>query len=156
MTAPVFVDTNVIVYRHDSADPIKQARAHAWLKFLARERRARISFQVLQELYATLTRKLDPGFSAPEARDIVRDLTVWEPVTINFDILERSWLVQQRYGISWWDALIVAAAQSCRCAALLSEDLKHGQEYGPTRVVSPFADADLSPPRVLEALETRG
>ena len=111
---------------------------------------ARISFQVLQELYATLTRKLDPGFSTQEAREIVLDLTVWQPVAINFDILERSWLVQQRYSISWWDSLIVAAAQSCECPALLTEDLKHGQRFGAVQVISPFASSDLAPARVLE------
>ena len=74
MTAPVFVDTNVLVYRHDSADSPKQARADEWISFLAEQRLARISFQVLQELYVTLTRKLDPGFSQSEAREIARDL----------------------------------------------------------------------------------
>ena len=63
MTAPVFVDTNVLVYRHDSSDPAKQSRhragfrANDWITLLVRRRLARISFQVLQELYATLTRK---------------------------------------------------------------------------------------------------
>ena len=150
MTAPVFVDTNVLVYRHDSSEPAKQSRAHDWIAFLARRRLARISFQVLQELYATLTRKLDPGFSTQEAREIVLDLAVWQPAAINFDILERSWLVQQRYSISWWDSLIVAAAQSCECQVLLTEDLKHGQRFGAVQVISPFASSDLAPNRVLE------
>ncbi len=155
MTAPVFVDTNVLVYRHDSTDGVKQARAQEWIAFLARQRLARISFQVLQELYATLTRKLEPAFSTKEARDIVRDLAVWGPATINFDILERSWLVQQRYWISWWDALIVAAAQSCGCPILLSEDLKHKQDYSGVLVVDPFADLAVSPADAVAALKTR-
>lgn len=155
MTAPVFVDTNIIVYRHDSGEPVKQARAHEWLAFLAGERRARISFQVLQELHATLTRKLHPAFSTQEAREIVRDLAVWEPAEVSFEILERGWLVERRYSISWWDALIVAAAQSCGCGALLSENLRHGQEYGDVRVVNPFADPELSPRETLTALEAQ-
>ena len=150
MTAPVFVDTNVLVYRHDSSEPAKQSRANDWIAFLARRRLARISFQVLQELYATLTRKQDPGFNTQEAREIVLDLAVWQPIAINFDILERSWLVQQRYSISWWDSLIVAAAQSCECPVLLTEDLKHGQRFGAVQVISPFASTDLAPARVLE------
>ena len=144
MTALVFVDTNVLVYRHDSADPPKQARADEWISFLAEQRLARISFQVLQELYVTLTRKLDPGFSGSEAREIARDLAVWEPVAINFEILERAWILEKRYSISWWDALIVAAPQSCQCNALLSEDLKHGQKYGAVEVIDPFSRAELS------------
>ena len=153
MTALVFVDTNVLVYRHDSADPAKQARADEWISFLAEKRLARISFQVLQELYTTLTRKLDPGFSANEAREIARDLAVWEPAAITFDILERAWVIENRYTISWWDSLIVAAAQSCECAALLSEDLKHGEKYGAAGVIDPFAEAHLSPGLVLERVK---
>ena len=58
MTAPVFVDTNVLVYRHDASNPAKQVRADDWLRVLVHERCGRLSFQVLQELYATLMRKL--------------------------------------------------------------------------------------------------
>ncbi len=151
MTATVFVDTNVLVYRHDSSDPAKQSRADDWITFLVRRRSARISFQVLQELYATLTRKLRPGFDAGEARDIVRDLAVWRPVTVDLAILERSWLLQQRYSLSWWDALIVAAAQSSECRVLLTEDLQRGQTFGEVRVVDPFTSPDRTPAEVLEA-----
>ena len=79
MTAPVFVDTDVLVYRHDSTDPVKQARAQAWYEFVWR-RLGRLSFQVLQELCATLTRKLVPQFDVQEARALVRDLAAWQPV----------------------------------------------------------------------------
>ena len=130
MTAPVFVDTNVLVYRHDSTDPVKQSRADDWIRFLARHRLARISFQVLQELYVTLSRKLEPKFDADEAKGIVRDLAAWQPVAVDLAIMERSWLLQQRCALSWWDALIVGAAQSCECAVLVTEDLQHGQLLG--------------------------
>ena len=152
MTAPVFVDTNVLIYRHDSSDPVKQSRAEDWIRFLARYRSARISFQVLQELYVTLTRKLKPGFDASEAQEIVRDLAVWRPVAVDLAILERSWLLQQRYSLSWWDALIVAAALSCECSVVLTEDLQHGQLLGETRVIDPFTLPDRTPAEVLESL----
>lgn len=152
MTAPVFVDTNVLVYWHDSSDPVKQSRADEWIRFLARNRSARISFQVLQELYATLTRKLKPDFDAGEAQEIVRDLAVWEPVAVDLAILERSWLLQQRYALSWWDALIVGAAQSCQCAAVLTEDLQHGQLLGEIRIIDPFTIPERTPEEALESL----
>ena len=82
MTAPVFVDASILVYRHDSSDTIKQSRADEWLTSLARHRLARVSYQVLQELYATLMGKLQPAFEPGEAQQIVRDLAVWHPVTI--------------------------------------------------------------------------
>ena len=149
MNAPVFVDTNVLVYRQDGSDPTKQSRADDWI---ARLRAARISFQVLQELYATLTRKLKPAFDAEEVQGIVRDLAVWRPVVVDLAILERGWLLQQRHSLSWWDALIVAAAQSCACPVLLTEDLQHGQIFGQVRVIDPFTSPDQTPEDVLATM----
>ena len=149
MTAPVFVDTNVLVYRHDSTDPVKQARAEAWCELVWRLRLGRISFQVLQELYATLTRKLVPQFDVQEARALVRDLTAWQPVAADLALLERAWRLEARYSLSWWDALIVAAAQAGGRRALLTEDLQHGQMLGAVRVIDPFASPERPPAELL-------
>ena len=149
MTAPVFVDTNVFVYQHDDSEPDKKPRADEWVTLLVRHRAGRLSFQVLQELYATLTRKLKPGTTAAEAQLIVRDLCLWEPVAIDRAILERGWHLQERHALSWWDALIVAAAQWSECRVLLSEDLQHGQVFGSLRVIDPFKSPDRSPADIL-------
>ena len=154
MTAPVFVDTNVFVYREDVSDPAKRARANDWIVYLVHRRDARISFQVLQELYATLTRKLKPAFDVAEAQEIVRNLAVWQPTVIDLAILERAWLLQERHFLSWWDALIVGAAQSCECSALLTEDLQHGQLFGRVRIVDPFASPERTPAEVLASPES--
>ena len=153
MTGPVFVDTNVLVYWRDVSDPVKQSRAEDWIAYLGRGRAARISFQVLQELYATLTRKAQPTFDAEEARAIVRDLAALRPVAVDMTILERAWRVQERYILSWWDALIVAAAHTCACSALLTEDLQHGQLLDEVRVIDPFASPELAPREVLASLQ---
>ncbi len=152
MTEPLFVDTNILVYRYDIREPEKQACADAWFRFVWRSRRGRLSFQVLQELYSTLTRKLRPAMPVTDARQIVRSLTSWHPVSIDLAILERAWLLQDRHSVSWWDALIVAAAQTCECKVLLTEDLQHGHEFGTTRVLNPFASPNRTPEEVLEAL----
>ena len=152
MTGPVFVDTNVIVYRHDVRDPRKQARAEQWYQFLWTTRSARVSFQVLQELYAVLIRKMKPTTSSSKARSIVRKLMSWQPVSVDEALLERAWLLQDRCSLSWWDALIVAAAQSSNCKVLLTEDLQHGQAFDDVRVVDPFAAPDRTPEEVLESL----
>ena len=154
MTATVFVDTNVIVYRHDASDSAKQRQADRWFRLLARNRSGRLSFQVMQELYSTLTRKLRPGFDAREAQDIVRDLMVWQPVATDLAVMERAWRLQESHLLSWWDALIVAAAQSADCEVLLTEDLQHGQAFGPVRVIDPFALPDRTPAEVLDSLES--
>ena len=151
MTGPVFVDTNVLVYRHDSSDPAKQSRAEDWYSYLWRSHSGRLSVQVLQELYATLTRKLKPGMGGAKARQIVRALAAWQPVPVNLTIMERAWILEQANSLSWWDALIVAAAQSCGCPVLLTEDLQHGQTFGEVRVIDPFASAERTPEEVLQA-----
>lgn len=150
MTDRVFVDTNVLVYRHDATDPVKQARADEWYAHLWRQRSGRLSFQVLQEMYATLTRKLKPGIAAPKAQRIVRALRAWQPIAIDFTVVERAWSLQERYALSWWDALIVAAAQFGACRILLTEDIQHGQTIDALRVIDPFASPDLAPSDVLE------
>ncbi len=151
MTAKVFVDTNVLVYREDSSDPAKQFRAHDWLAFLIHCRAARTSFQVVHELYSALTRKV-AGFTPGQAREIVRDLASWKPAAPDLPTLERSWTLQERYALSWWDALIVAAAQSSGCSVLLTEDLQHKQILGNVRVINPFRSPERTPAEVLEAL----
>ena len=152
MTARVFVDTNVLVYRHDASEPSKQSRADAWIRLVVRNRSGRLSFQVLQELYDVLTRKVKPTVPALRVQSIVRELTSWQPVSIDLAILERAWLVQDHHLVSWWDALIIAAAQTCECKVLLTEDLQHGHEFDSVRVLNPFASPDRTPEEVLEAL----
>lgn len=138
MTAPVFVDTNVLVYALDAGAGIKHDCARAWVLSLWESRRGRISTQVLQELYVTLTRKLSPGMTRDAAQVEARALFAWAPIEITSAVLERAWYVEARYGLSWWDALIVAAAQAGECGVLLTEDLHDGQDLDGVRVVNPF------------------
>lgn len=142
MTAPVFVDTNVLIYAVDLADPRKQRLAKKWLNELWKGRMGRLSFQVLQEFYVKVSQK---GLATvDEARAEVRDLTAWHPVSVNGDLLRRSWEIQDRYRLSFWDALIVAAAKTSACHHLLTEDLQDGQNLDGVLVVSPFTHEPAS------------
>jgi len=138
---PVFVDTTVLVYARDASEPEKQPQAAAWVEHLWRTRTARLSFQVLQEYYATTTRKLRPGLPPEQARADVRDLVAWRPVPVGTQLLEAGWTVEDRFGLSCWDALIVAAARIAGCEYLLTEDLQHGAEFDGLQVVDPFRAA---------------
>jgi predicted nucleic acid-binding protein len=148
MTARVFVDTNVLVYQLDTREPEKQAKARAWIDRLWSTRGGRVSSQVLQELYVTLTHKLAPGLEREAAQKVVQALWAWQPVLIDERVFAIAWAVQERFGLSWWDALIVAAARMAECSHLLTEDLQHGQDFGDLRVVNPFkiSPEELSPP----------
>ena len=152
MTVPVFVDTNVFVYLHDDSEPEKKTRADEWISLLVYGRSGRVSFQVLQELYATLTSKRRLNVDLAEARSIVRELAAWKPIAIDLAMLNRAWGLQDRFSLSWWDALIIAAAQTCECKVLLTEDLQDGQEFGAVKVVNPFATPDRTPEEILAAL----
>jgi predicted nucleic acid-binding protein len=138
MTAPVFVDTNVLVYAIDASAGDKHRIARRWMEVLWQQQTGRVSIQVLQELYATVTRKLRPGLSSADAQRETRAFLVWSPVETTPSIVERAWYLESRYQLSWWDALIVASAQHAGCHTLLTEDLQHGQDFDGVVVRSPF------------------
>jgi predicted nucleic acid-binding protein len=148
MSAPVFVDTNVVVYRFDSSEPEKQRRARLWLDRLWTARAGRISTQVLHESYATLTRKL--SMPRNEARQIVGSLQAWDPVVLDEGVLGRAWHLEDRWSLAWWDALIVAAAFASGASYLLSEDLQSGQDFEGVRVIDPFS---ISPDAIVPDLD---
>jgi len=145
MTALVFVDADVLVYARDGRDARKQARAAQWLTGLWRERTGRTSMQVLSEYYATVTRKLAPAVPAHKAWDDVRELLSWQPHPVDAELLVRAREAEARWRLSWWDSLIVAAAQLQNCTVLLTEDLQDGMAFGTVRVRSPFTLAAGEP-----------
>jgi predicted nucleic acid-binding protein len=138
MIAPVFVDSNVLVYSQDNRDAVKKARAREWLDYLWREGSGRTSTQVLNEYYVTVTRKVSPRISAETAWDDVRVFSAWNPLPLDMELLDRARAVETRHRLSWWDSLIVAAAEAQNCGILLSEDLQDGLTVGITTVLNPF------------------
>ncbi len=134
----VFVDTNVLVYARDASEPIKQPQARRWLDVLWASRRGRLSTQVLNEYYVTVTRKLSPGLTPVEAREDVQDLRTWQPILLDVTLIDRAFGMEDSYGFSFWDALIVAAAHVAGARYLLTEDLQDGQDLQGIRVVNPF------------------
>lgn len=136
MTAPVFVDSNVLIYAVDQGDPKKHDLAKVWRAELWKSRRGRISFQVLQEFYANVTRKWPAAREQAQAE--IRNLLAWRPVVIDEQILEAGWRIQEGHKISFWDALIVAAAKSSSCRYLLTEDLQPDQDFDGVIAVNPF------------------
>ena len=138
MAGRIFVDTNVLVYAWDSAEPEKQKLALAWMTHLWKERIGRLSYQVLSEFYITVTQKLDPGMEPERARRNVRLFFTWHPIQMDTRALETAWEFQDRYRLSWWDALIVSAARSANCRYLLTEDLQNGEEFLEIKIINPF------------------
>lgn len=132
----VFVDTNVILYWLASRDAAKHARAAEWMDLLWDSGAGRISWQVIQEMYANASRKL----RVPEshARSVVELLSEWQMPEMGIEVLRRAWLWSDKAHLSLWDALILAAAERCQCRWLLSEDFQDGRKYGTVTVINPF------------------
>jgi predicted nucleic acid-binding protein len=140
MSERTFVDTNVLVYARDASEPDKQPVAAAWLDALWQRKDGRLSVQVLQEYYVTVTAKLSPGLPVDEARRDVLALGAWAPEPVTPDLIGAAWELQDEYRFSFWDSMIVAAATRADCSILLTEDLQHGQQLGGLRVVNPFME----------------
>jgi predicted nucleic acid-binding protein len=134
----VFVDTNVLLYAEDGADKHKHRAAREWLRELWVRRCGRVSSQVLHEFYVNATRKLRPAMASGDARAEVRRYQRWQPWQVDHATVETAWGIESRYGMSYWDALMVSAAQQQGCTLLLTEDLQHNQMIDTMRIVSPF------------------
>ena len=136
MTAPIFVDTHVLLYALDEANQTKQRAAQDWRAALWQTRLGRLSFQVLSEFYVNALR-LNPS-ARDDARAEVRDLLAWNPVVVDAAVVELGWKFHDRYQLSFWDSLILAAAKLSGSGYLLTEDLQSGQVLDGIEVVNPF------------------
>ncbi|MCF6193295.1 MAG: PIN domain-containing protein [Kangiellaceae bacterium] len=138
MNGKIFVDTNIFVYSRDSSEIEKQPKAQKWLEFLWKTENGRLSAQVMNEYYVTVTQKLKPGLSKQQARSDLKALSVWQPLNISSTLIEASWNTQDKYQYSWWDSLIVTSALFLDCTYLLSEDMQHEHQIGELTIINPF------------------
>ena len=138
MSDRYFVDTNILMYAHDASAGEKHERAKALVEELWRDRTGVLSTQVLQELAVNLRRKTAKPLDAKATREVVADYLTWQIVVNSGDSILEALELETRYQISFWDALVIHAAQSAGTQVLYSEDLSDGQLYGAVRVINPF------------------
>ena len=134
-----FVDTSILVYAYDRGSGAKHQKAREELETLWRERSGSLSIQVLQEFYVNIRRKALKPVSIDQARGLISDYMVWTPVTNDGSLLLSALECEARFKVSFWDSMILAAAQRSGAAILLSEDFNHDQAYGDVLVRNPFA-----------------
>ena len=135
----VFLDTNVLVYAYDRTAGPKHEAACRLLVDLWNGAGGILSVQVLQEFFVAVTRKVPSRLSAAEAREVVEDLLTWEVVSNDGPAVLEANDLQAAEKISFWDALIVAAARRGGAEVLLTEDFADGRAFGDLRVRNPFA-----------------
>jgi predicted nucleic acid-binding protein len=134
-----FVDTNVLVYAFDKRDSPKKQVAQRLMNELMDEDRLRLSTQVLQELFVTLTRKVSQRCSSQEALEVLEDLTAWPLMVVDYGAIRAAGELADQAQLSFWDALVVVAAARTGATLLYTEDLNEGQEILGVRVTNPFA-----------------
>lgn len=140
MSDKFFVDTNILVYAHDRSAGSKHQRARLLIEKLWRSGEGVLSTQVLQELCVSLRRKATTPLPIEEIRQLVQDYLNWDVVVNGPEAVVQALDLEARYKISFWDALIVQAAESAGVSTIYSEDLSAGQEYGSVRVINPLSD----------------
>ncbi len=135
-SAIVFVDTNVLLAADDAHDAKRQGRARDWLQALWQHRAGRLSTQVLNAYYVGATRH----FAMPQgdARAKLRRYQLWQPWQIDHQTVETAWGVEARFGLPYWDALVVAAAAQSGASHVLSLDMQHGQQIDGVTILNPM------------------
>jgi predicted nucleic acid-binding protein len=132
----LFVDTNVVVYAFDRADPTRQRIA---IGVLEGEERLVVSTQVLLETWWVLTRRLAEPLEENQAAEVIDRLCALPVVSTDPQLVKQAIDTGRRFKIAIWDALIVEAARAGGCRRVLSEDLHTGQNYDGVTVENPFA-----------------
>lgn len=134
--ARIFIDTNILVYTIDSYDKEKQRKSRKLLKEIAAEGNPVISTQVLQEFYNAATMKLKTDKLI--AKNMMHGFGSLDTVQVDLDIIEQAVDISILSEISFWDSLIIAAAEAANCSVLLSEDLADGQVIRGIKITNPF------------------
>ena len=126
MTRKYFVDTNILIYAHDRSTGAKHDRARELIERLWASGEGVLSTQVLQELCINLRRKVARPLPIEEVRQLIQDYLSWKVIVNTPESVLQALEIEVRYKISFWDALIVQAAESSGAAVLYSEDLADG------------------------------
>lgn len=138
MSDKIFIDTNILVYAYDLDAGIKHETASKTVSELWETKSAIISTQVLQEFYITLTKKIPKPLAGNTVRGIIMSYLSWEIIVNEPKLILQASEIEETYKISFWDALIVAAAFSGNAGTILTEDLNHGQYIEGILINNPF------------------
>lgn len=138
MNGSVFVDTNVLVYAHDLDADRRHDIAASIIEELWENENGVMSTQVLQEFYVTVTKKIPRPLSQARARGIVENYLSWHVEVNEPETVLQASEIEERHLLSFWDALIIAAASRAKADTILTEDLNHGQRIEGILIENPF------------------
>ena len=134
-----FIDTNVLVYAHDTRDVRKQSKAQKIIFDGLRMGTGVISTQVLSEFFVTITQKIEKPLSAVKAKKEIILLSNLEIIEVDVPMIARAIDIKIKWRLSYWDSLILSAAERGQCLRLYSEDFSDGRSYDSVRVHNIFS-----------------
>jgi len=138
MSDKCFVDSNILLYAHDTSTGVKHGLAKALLEKLWQSGTGVVSTQILQEVCVNLRKKARNPLTIDEVRRVVQDYFAWEVVTNTRETILQALDIELRYKVSFWDAMVVQAAENAGCSILYSEDFNDQQHFGLVRVINPL------------------
>ena len=138
MNGKVFLDSNILIYAYDKSDRVKEQRAQEVLKEGFDQGTAFLSTQVLSEFFVTVTRKIKTPLTTASAVNVIVWISTRPVVSTDVGLVTSAIQIHHQQKISYWDALILAAAERAGCETIYSEDLSHNQKYGAVTVRNPF------------------
>jgi predicted nucleic acid-binding protein len=137
----IFIDTNIFVYSIDKKEKLKREKARTILKKIVELHRPVISTQVIKEFYVVASAKLKAD--AFIVKNIIHNFRNMEIVNNDLDLIEQAIDISVISQLSFWDSLIIAAAEKANCEFVFSEDLNSGLTYRGVMVVNPFTKEDF-------------
>jgi len=140
MSDKFFLDTNVVIYAFDHSSPAELKIARRLIAQGVQEKRAVVSYQVVQEFVNVALRSFESSMSPSELEEFLFEaLFPMTEVSSSSALVIEALRMRSMHRLSWYDSLIVAAAIQSRCKILYSEDLQHGRRFGDLVVTNPFA-----------------
>ena len=145
MSDKFFVDTNIFIYAHDRSAGVKHEIARDLIERLWESGAGVLSTQVLQEFCVNIRTRAVRPLPGEEIRRLVQRYLAWEVVVNSGESVLEALEIERRYQTSFWDALIIQAAEESGAEVVYSEDLSDGQRYGSVRVVNPLSNSKSGP-----------
>ena len=134
----IFLDTNIVVYAHDTSAGEKHKVAEKLMQDLWDSGLGVLSAQVLQEFFVIVTKKIPKPLDIKITKEIISDLLKWEVVINNGDSILDAIEIHLRHRYSFWDSMIIESAIKGGASLLLSEDLPDGEVINGVTIKNPF------------------
>ncbi|MCH8977762.1 MAG: PIN domain-containing protein [Armatimonadetes bacterium] len=132
-----FVDTNLFLYAIDPQEKTKRKKAQQVVESLVAGGQGVVSTQVINEFCVNAIRKLGRGEA--QVKKLLNVFDDFEIVSHNLSMIREGLDICGSTGLNYWDAILIAAARSAKCATLYTEDMSHGQSVAGVKIVNPFA-----------------